>query len=132
MLEEVGIAIATDYLNDQTGAARNTQAVDSAVGESHQRMDALQVTTGSSSLSSGPSSHSGHLETGSQRLFPNHGEVRNGGQTPFTKDPAENFLSPDGQWRSRHDNQEDSGIGTTGPETWMSAAPAQTLLAEDC
>ena len=116
LLEEVGVAIATDYISNQPGPAQNTQAVDSATGESHQRMDTLQLTPGFSSLSSGPSSHSGHLETESQGLFPNHDRFWNGGQTPFTKDPAENFLSPDEQWRSRHDAQEDSGIDTTGPE----------------
>ena len=35
LLKEVEIAIATDYLNNQTGAARNTIADDPAIDESH-------------------------------------------------------------------------------------------------
>ena len=35
LLKEVKIAIATDYLNNQTGAARNTKAADSTIDESH-------------------------------------------------------------------------------------------------
>ena len=33
LLLEVELAVATDYLNNQTGAARNTQAIDSAIGD---------------------------------------------------------------------------------------------------
>ena len=117
LLEEVGMAIATDYISNRSDPAQNTQAVDSAIGESQQGIDALQVAPGSSSLSSGPSTHSGHLETEFRGLFPNQDEVRNGGQTPLTKHPAETFLSPDGQWHSLHDAQEDSGIDTTEPES---------------
>ena len=116
LLQEVGLAIATDYLKNQMGAARNTQAVDSAIGESHQRMDALQLTPGFSLLSCGPSSHNGHQENKYQGLLPNHNEIENGGQTSLTKDPPENLLSPYGQWHSQHDAQEDSGLDTAGPE----------------
>ena len=131
LLEEVGLAIATDYLNAQNSAAQDTQAVDPAIGESHQRLDAPQITTGLPSLSTAASSHSGHLETESQGVSPEHQEVQNGGTTPATKRPAETFPLPDKQWHTLHDAQEVSGIDTTEPELQIAAGPAQVLLAED-
>ena len=94
------MTIATGYISNQPGPATKTQAVDSAIGELHQRIDAWQVTPGFSSLPRGPPSHSGQLDTEFQGLLPKHDEVRNGGQTPLTRHPAETFLLPGGQWQS--------------------------------
>ena len=116
LLEEVGLAIAKDYLNAQNSAARDTQAVDPAIGESHQRLDAPQVTTALPSLSTGASSHSAHLETESQGLSPEYHELQNGGTTPATKRPAEPFPLPDKQWHTLHDAQEVSSIDNTGAD----------------
>lgn len=77
------------------------------------------------------SSHSGHLDTESQGLLPNHDEFRNGSKTPFTKGPAEFFPLPDKQWHTLHDAQEVSGIDTTRPEFQNAADPAQVFLALD-
>ena len=131
LLEEVGLAIVTDYLNAQNGPARDTQAVDPAIGESHQRLDAPQVTTALPSLSTGASSHSAHLETESQGLSPEYHEVQNGGTTPATKRPAEPFPLPDKQWHTLHDAQEVSSIDNTGAELQIAADAAQVLLADD-
>ena len=116
LLQEVGIAIAKDYISNQAGPAKDTQAVNAAIGEPHQPIDPLQVTPGSSSPSSAPPNHNGHMENGIQGLLPYHDEVRDGGQTALTKHQAENFLSPGGQRHCLHDAQEDSDIDTTGPE----------------
>ena len=131
LLEEVGLAIATDYLNRQNGTARDTPAVDPTIGESHQRLDAPQATTGLPSLSTGASSHSGHLETEPQGVSSEYHEVQNGGTTPATKRSAEILPLPDKQWHTIHDTQEVSDIDSTGPELQIAADPAQVLLAEE-
>ena len=79
-------------------------------------MDALQVTPGSFSVWGGPAKRSGHLETELQGLFPDYDEVRNGEQTSLTKQSAENFVSPDGQWHVLHNALNVSGVDTTEPE----------------
>lgn len=131
LLEEVGLAIAKDYVNAQKGAGQDTQAVDPASGESHQRLNAPQVTTALPSLSTGASSHSGHLEIEFQGVFPEDYEVQNGGTTSSTERPAKTFSLPDKQWHTLHDAHEVSGIDTTEPELQTAADPVQVLLAED-
>lgn len=123
LLEEVGSAIATDYLNPGPIQGQNVQPTDLAIDKSGQPLKVSNLIPASSSLSSGPSSHSGYPESESHVLFPNHDNLQNGGLAPLTEHPAETLLPPDGQGPSKHYTHEDSGIDTTEPETSMAAAP---------
>ena len=124
LLEEVGSAIATDYLNTGPIQGQNTQSTDLAIEKSGQPPKVSNLKPASSSVSSGPSSHSGFPESEIHVLFPNHDSLQNGGPAPSTEHPTETFLPPDEQGPSKHYGHENSGIDTTQPKTFLQAAPA--------
>lgn len=118
LLEEVGSAIAIDYLNPRPIHGQNVQLTDSAIDKSRQLPKAPSLMP-ASSLSSGPSSRSNYPESESPVLFPNHDKLQNGGPAPMTEHSAETLLPPDGQGHSKHYAHEDSGIDTLEPERSM-------------
>ena len=124
LLEEVGSAIATDYLNTRPIQGQNGQATDLAIDKSGQPLNVSNLVPASSSLSSGPSSHSGYPESESHVLFPDHDNFQNGEPAPLTQHRAETLLPPDGRGPSKHYAHKDSGIDTTEPVTSMVAASA--------
>lgn len=131
LLEEVGSAIATDYLNvrpihgqnAQPIHGQNVQPIYSAINESRQSLKAFNVTSASSSLSRGPSSYSNYPESESQMLFPNHENLQNGGPAPLTEHLTINPFPSDGQGHPKHYAHEDSGIDTIEPDKPVAAAP---------
>ena len=111
LLEEVGAAIATDYLNTRPVHGQN------------QPVKASDMMLASSSISSAPSSQSNYPESESQMLFPNHNNLQNDGPAPFADHPAGNILQLDEQEQTKYYSQEDSGIDVVEPETLMAVAP---------
>ena len=122
-LEEVGSAIAADYLNGQTAHKQDMQPADQVIDQSQQPLKAPSTMLASSSLSSGPSSHSNYPESDTHILFPNHDNLKNGGPAPWAQHPAEIHLPPDEQGHSKDYANDDSGIDIIEPETPMAAAP---------
>lgn len=123
LLEEVGSAIATDYLNVRPIHGQNAQPIYSAINESRQSLKAFNVTSASSSLSRGPSSYSNYPESEFQMLFPNHDNLQNGGPAPLTEHLTINPFPSDGQGHPKHYAHEDSGIDTIEPDKPVAAAP---------
>ena len=125
LLNQVGSAIATDYLNTRPihGQDQDVQPADLAIDKSRQALKAPSIMLASSSLSSGPSSHSNYPESETHLLFPNHDNPQNDGPAQLARHPAESHFPPDGQGHSKDYDLEDSGIDTVEPETLMAAAP---------
>lgn len=124
LLEEVGSAIATDYLNTRPTRGQNVQSTDLAIDKSRQPLKASTIVSASPPLRSGPSSHSVYPESEHHVLFPNHDHLQNGGPAPSTEYSAEILLSPGRQGHPEHLTYKVSGIDTIEPEAPMVAAPA--------
>ena len=119
-LEEVGLAIATDYIDARPIHGQDMQPADSTIDKSRKSLKTPSVILASSSLSSGPSNHSNYPESESHVLFPNHDNL---GPAPLVQHPAETHLRPNGQGQSKDFALEDSGIDDVEPEIPMVAAP---------
>lgn len=122
LLEEVGSAIAADYLNDRPLDKQNLHSTGLATDKSRQPLQAPSTLLASSSLSSGPSNHSSYPESESHVLFPNHDNLHNDGPSSLSEHPAGNHLPPDGQGHPKNYDPEDSGIDVIEPETLTAAA----------
>lgn len=123
LLEEVGLSIATDYLNSRPINGQTVQAADLAVDTSHKPLRASNMMLASSSSSSGPSSLSNYPESESHVLFPTHDILQANESASFAEHPAESLLPPDGQEHSKDYTHDDSGIDVVEPETPMAVAP---------
>lgn len=125
LLEDVGLAIATDYLNSQPTHRQDMQRADLTVNksQSQQPLKAPSIMLTSSSISSAPSSHSNYPESDTHVLFPNHDNLQSAGPAPRAEHPAEIHFPPDGDEHSKDYGNEDSGIDIIEPETPMAAAP---------
>lgn len=124
MLEAVGWAIATDYVNTRPTNRQDMQPADLTTNKLQQPLKAPSITLAPSSLSSAPSSRSNYPESDTHVLFPNHDSLQNDdGPTPRAEHPAEINLPPDGEEHSRDYGNEDSGIDIIEPETATAAAP---------
>ena len=123
LLEEVGSAIATDYLNTRPIHGQDVQPAPSAIDNPRQALKAPSAIPASSSLSSGPSSHSNYPESETHLLFPNHDNPQNDGPAQLAKHLGGTHLPPEGQGHPKDYDPEDSGIDIIEPETPMAAAP---------
>ena len=128
MLEEVGEAIAKDYLDSNPIQSQNVlptaTATTTAIGVSHQPLTVPIPVPAPTSLSSSPSSHSTYPESETQELFPNHDSPQNDEPTPLVKPLRESPPPLDDRQQVLLDSNEDSGIDTTEPETPLVAAVA--------
>ena len=107
LLEEVGSAIATDYINGEPIQRQGERLADSAVDKS---------------LSSGPSSRSDYPESESHILFPNHDNLQSHGPAPLAEHLTAAQLAPDVQGRSKDYVHDDSSVDLR-PETLIATAP---------
>ena len=124
LLEKVGSAIATDYINSQPRDRQDAHLVDCAVDKSCQPLKVPTSIFASASQSSGPSSHSDYPESESQNLFPNHENLQSQAPAPLAEHLTATQVAPDVQARSKDYSNNDSGVDDLGPETPMVTAPA--------
>lgn len=132
LLEEVGLAIATDYLRLQPIQEQNVPPSDLVNDKSRHSLKASKIAPAVSSLLSDPSSNSIYPQSESHVLFPNHDNLhfpdhdslQNGGPAPLTEHPAGRPLPRAGRGQLEHDACEDSYIDAIEPATPMAASPA--------
>ena len=124
LLEEVGLAIAKDYLHLQPINEQNMQPSDLVHDNLRQSLEASNMVPAVSSSSRGPSSSSMYPQSESYVLFPNHESLQNGAPAPLNEHPAETLLPRAGRGRFEHDACEDSDIIAIEPATPMAATPA--------
>ena len=113
LLEEVGSAIATDYLKSRPIHEQDVQPAELVIEKSRQPLTTLSIILGPSSLSRDQSSHSSYPETDTHILFPNHDNLQYDGSRPWHQGaeyPAETHLPLDGQGQSKDYAHTDSGI----------------------
>ena len=99
LLEEVGSAIANDYLQGQ-----NVQPTGLPINNLRQSPRASRMSEYHAPLS-------------------NHDSLPNGRPAPLTEHPPETPLPSDGQGHSKHEPHGDSGIDKVEPEAPMAVAP---------
>ena len=116
LIEDVGSAIAADYLTSRPIHEQGVQAAETAIEKSRQPLTTSSIMLEPSSLSRDPSSHSSNPETDTQLLFPNHDSLQNDELRPSAEYPAESHLLLNGQGQSKDYAHEDSGIDTIEPE----------------
>ncbi|KAL9035147.1 MAG: hypothetical protein Q9214_006719, partial [Letrouitia sp. 1 TL-2023] len=102
LLQDVGRAIATDYLNFHPTLAQNVQPTDLATNQDCQ-LEVSNPTLALSSPSSGSSSRSEYPKSNSQVLLPNHESLLNGEQTHLSRPPPSTLHVPDEQKHSPHE-----------------------------
>ena len=125
LLEEVGSAIATDYLETHPIHEQDVQPAELAIERSRQLLTTSSIILRPSSLSRDPPSHSSYPETDTHILFPNHENLPSDGLRLWTEYPAEIHLPLDRQGQFKDYAHEDSSIDTIEPEPPMAAVLAQ-------
>ena len=113
LLEEVGSAIATDYLKSRPIHEQDVQPAELAIEKSRQPLTTSSIILGPSSLSRDPSNHSSYPEIDTHILFSNHDNLQDDGSRPWhqgAEHPAETHLPLDGHGQSKDYAHADSGI----------------------
>lgn len=112
LLEQVGSAIATDYMKTNPTVGRHAQA--NNVDESYDPTYASDAVLPSSALSIESASHSSS-SIGELRSSPSDGPYTNG-LLPLTGQQEETLHHPNGKGNAMQYNDENSGLGTIEPE----------------
>lgn len=124
LLEEVGLAIATDYLNTRSIHGQSVQPADLAVDNSRQALRSSNLMSASAPPSSGPSNHSNPSESESHVLSPSDGNLQNGAPAMLAEHSVEPHFSLDGQEYSKRYANKGSAIDINGPEVTIAAITA--------
>ena len=101
LLEEVGSAIADDYLNTLRVHGSSVQSTDIAVGDMQQSDQTPKLLTASPLLVNGLSSHENSMEAETKSSTLKHVNVVNGGPSSLTKSQSELHLALNGRAYSR-------------------------------
>lgn len=124
MLEEVGKAIAQDYLASHPRQDRNLPLSEQVVEEPHQPLTVPALDPTSSSLSSRPSSHSNYSDGEAHGLTMNQNMFHDSAETTLAKQSAEIPLPPHVREQFMSDAHDDFTIDVMGPQIRPVAASA--------
>ena len=123
-LEEVGKAIAQDYLDSHPRQDRNVPLQVPVIEEPQQPLTVPALDPTSSSQSSRPSSHTNYSEGEAHGLTMNQNSFQDGAEIPLVKHSAEIRLPPHMREQFIHDANDDFGIDIMGPQIRSVAALA--------
>ena len=121
LLEEVGLAIALDYIDANPTVRRRAQTENAAIDESHEPTCASDAALASSALSADSAGHSGS-STGEPHLLSRYSDELHTNK-PLTGQ-QETVHHPIGKEHTGQYNGEDSGLGTIEPKVSVTVVAA--------